>query len=107
MTNKDLSKKWNHTSSPITKRKNALKDKLASKKITKNEEIELNNINIEFCKDCIKNNSKDIKFSEVIFDQIEKIKKQNKLISKKITLKNKIKLEKKPRIFHLRKRPRK
>jgi len=107
MSSNNLSQKWNHTSSPIAKRKDQLQEKLNSGKITEQEKIELNNIQIEFLKDCIKNNAKDMEFIEQIFDEIAKIKKKNKKLQEKITLKNKTKIEKKPRIYHLRKGPKK
>ncbi len=90
MTNENLSEKWNHTSSPIAKRKN-----------------ELNNLNIEFCKDVIRKNKGDTKFMKIIFDEIMEIKNKNKKIENQITLKNKKTIEKPKRKFHLRKRPRK
>jgi hypothetical protein len=48
-----------------------------------------------------------MEFIEEIFNQINKIKKDNQKIQEKIALKNKTKIQKKPRTFHLRKGPKK
>ena len=107
MTNESSSKKWDHANSPIAKRKNKLNEKATSGKITLKEKIELNNLNVEFCKDIIRRNKGDTKFIQIMFDEIMKIKNQNKKIENQITLKNKKTIEKPKRKFHLRKGPRK
>jgi len=102
-----MNKKWNHTSSPIAKMKNKLMEKERAGTISLSEKIQLNNINIEYCKDMIRINRADKEFVNAILDEILRNQKNNEKIKKQISLETFATRKKKIRNKRLRKGPKK
>ncbi|MDD4049414.1 MAG: hypothetical protein PHX47_00200 [Candidatus ainarchaeum sp.] len=94
----EINKKWNHSSSPIAKRKNKLQEKNRVGTISNSEKIELNNINIEYCKDMIRSNKGNKEFAEIILCEISSLQKKNDKLTKEINIINENCKKKKPKI---------